>query len=321
MKSLTSNYLYQSLNESLNDCPSLLMIYQLNKSVFDRLFKATLKKGFTFTKLKENDIVKLTPAEAFKYGGKEGDKYIKLWLTSKKEVGIVTWANTMIDDNFNWNAKARGPDKRNNSKLIGIPTMCQGYLKKTDYLFSTFTRCYMIPFEKLGNYKSFKAKEQQKTKNSLSGVTIQHISPAEEEKMYADAAKATQEHNAKAPASIKLRDSNLINELIQAGKKLIGFDFNTVHWGHGLGTPMIEADRLPISIETTCYVTSDAEEVVNKLYPTIKKLGKKFGFNYIERNPAREGVIGYKCVWITFKKELTDRDIKYNGWRYKIDKL
>ena len=90
MKELSSNYLYQSLNESLNDCPSLLMIYQSNKSVFDRLFKATLKKGFTFTKLKENDIVKLTPAEAFKYGGKEGDKYIKLWLTSKKEVGIIT---------------------------------------------------------------------------------------------------------------------------------------------------------------------------------------------------------------------------------------
>ena len=178
----------------------------------------------------------------------------------------------------------------------------------------------MIPFEKLGNYKSFKAKEQQKTKDSLSGVTI-HISPAQEEKMYADAAKETKEHNAKAPASIKLRDSKLINELIQAGKKLIGFDFNTVGWGHGLVTPKIEADRLPISIETTCYVASDAEEVVNNLYPTIKKLGKKFGFNYIKREPAREAVSGYKCIWITFKTELTDRDTKYDGWRYKIDKL
>ena len=178
MKALTPNYLYQSLNESLNDCPSLLMIYQLNKSVFDRLFKATLKKGFTFTKLKENDIVKLTPAEAFKYGGKEGDKYIKLWLTSKKEVGIVTWANTMIDDNFNWNAKARGPDKRNNSKLIGIPTMCQGYLKKTDYLFSTFTRCYMIPFEKLGKYSAFKAKEEAKAKATSTSNSVQTVSTA-----------------------------------------------------------------------------------------------------------------------------------------------
>ena len=176
MKSLTSNYLYQSLNESLNDCPSLLMIYQSNKSVFDRLFKATLKKGFTFTKLKENDIVKLTPAEAFKYGGKEGDKYIKLWLTSKKEVGIVTWANTMIDDNFNWNAKARGSDKRDNSKLIGIPTMCQGYLKKTDYLFSTFTRCYMIPFEKLGKYSAFKAKEEAKAKATISTTSSTNAS-------------------------------------------------------------------------------------------------------------------------------------------------
>lgn len=184
MKALTPNYLYQSLNESLNDCPSLLMIYQSNKSVFDRLFKATLKKGFTFTKLKENDIVKLTPAEAFKYGGKEGDKYIKLWLTSKKEVGIVTWANTMIDDNFNWNAKARGADKRDNSKLIGIPTMCQGYLKKTDYLFSTFTRCYMIPFEKLGKYSAFKAKEEAKAKattsaTSSTGTTGSVLSPSQ----------------------------------------------------------------------------------------------------------------------------------------------
>ena len=176
MKALAPNYLYQSLNESLNDCPSLLMIYQSNKSVFDRLFKATLKKGFTFTKLKENDIVKLTPTEAFKYGGKEGDKYIKLWLTSKKEVGIVTWANTMIDDNFNWNAKARGADKRDNSKLIGIPTMCQGYLKKTDYLFSTFTRCYMIPFEKLGKYSAFKAKEEAKAKATISTTSSTNAS-------------------------------------------------------------------------------------------------------------------------------------------------
>ena len=129
MKALTSNYLFHSLNENLNECPSLLLIYLQNKSVFDRLFKATLKKGFTFNKLKEADIVKLTPAEAFKYGGKEGDKYIKLWITSKKEVGIVTWANTMIDDNFNWNAKAKGSDKRDNSKLIGIPTFCVKFLR------------------------------------------------------------------------------------------------------------------------------------------------------------------------------------------------
>lgn len=310
MKSLFS----YSLNENLNDCPSLLLIYLQNKPVFDRLFKATLKKGFAFNKLKETDILKLTPAEAFKYGGKEGDKYIKLWLTSKKEVGIVTWANTMIDDNFNWNAKAKGSDKRDNSKLIGIPTMCQGYLKKTDYLFSAFAKCYMIPFEKLGNYKPFKAKEQQKAKDTLSGVTM-HISPAQEEEMYANAERGAQEHNAKAPAEIKARDSKLINELIQAGKK---FDkFKTVYWGHGLGTPRIEATRLPVSIETRCYVPADAEEVVNNLYPTIKKLAKKFGFKYINREKADGSAGDYNHIWLTFKTELTDGDRKY----YKFEKI
>lgn len=309
MKSLFS----YSLNEKLYDCPSLLLIYQSNKLVFDRLFKATIKKGFTFNNLKEADIIKLTPSEAFKYGGKEGDKYIKLWLTAKKEVGIVTWSNTMIDDNFNWNAKAKGSDKRDNSKLIGIPTMCQGYLKKTDYLFSAFTRCYMIPFEKLGKYSAFKAKEQQKA-NTWSGVTIP-ISSGEEEEMYAKAERGAREHNANAPEAIKLRDSNLINEIIKAGKKID--KFYTVYWGHGLGTPRIKADKLDVSIETRCYVPADAEEVVNNLYPTIKKLAKKFGFKYINREEAGGSTAEYKHVWLTFKTELKDIDLKY----YKFEKL
>lgn len=146
------------LLESLQDCPSLMDIYKNNKSVFDRLFKATVKKGFSFKPLKENDIMELTPKGAFKFGGTEGDKYIKLWITKDDQVGMVTWANTMIDDNFNWNAKARkAVEKRNNANLIGIDKYTKAYLKSNDAI-NLFAKVYMIPFDRLGNYKSFKDK-------------------------------------------------------------------------------------------------------------------------------------------------------------------
>ena len=147
-----------ALNEALQDCPSLFDIYKMDKSVFDRLFKATLKKGFTFKQLKERDIIELTPTEAFKYGGSEGDKYIKLWITVDDIVGMVTWANTMIDDNFNWNVKSRkASEKRDNNKLIGIERFTKAYLKSNDAI-NMFAKVYMIPFDKLGNYKAFKEK-------------------------------------------------------------------------------------------------------------------------------------------------------------------
>lgn len=94
-----------------------------------------MKKGFTFKQLKEKDILELTPKGAFKFGGAEGDKYIKLWVTADDMVGMVTWANTMIDENFNWNAKSRKADeKRDNNKLIGMERFTKAYLKSNDVL-------------------------------------------------------------------------------------------------------------------------------------------------------------------------------------------
>ena len=102
--------------------------------------------------------MELTPTEAFKYGGSEGDKYIKLWITVDDTVGMVTWANTMIDDNFNWNAKSRkAAEKRDNNKLIGIERFTKAYLKSNDAI-NMFAKVYMVPFDKLGNYKAFKEK-------------------------------------------------------------------------------------------------------------------------------------------------------------------
>lgn len=108
---------------------------QINRSLI-AFFKATLKKGFTFKQLKENDILTLVPKGAFQFGGTEGDKYIKLWVTADNMVGMVTWANTMIDDNFNWNAKSRkAAEKRDNNKLIGIERFTKAYLKSNDAIF------------------------------------------------------------------------------------------------------------------------------------------------------------------------------------------
>lgn len=64
----------------------------------------------------------------------------------------------MIDDNFNWNAKShKASEKRDNNKLIGIERFTKAYLKSNDAI-NMFAKVYMIPFDKLGNYKSFKEK-------------------------------------------------------------------------------------------------------------------------------------------------------------------
>lgn len=163
-----------NLNENFVECDLLNQLYKSgNKQVFDKLFKATLLKGFTFKTLKNEDVKIISAKEAFKYGGTEGDKYLKIWLAKDfKTVAFCTWANTMIDDKFRWNAKARNSsDKRDNSAIIGINPYVTEYLKTNDAI-NQLGGCIMIPFEKLGKYAAFKKKEQEKYKKEQKSEPI-----------------------------------------------------------------------------------------------------------------------------------------------------
>lgn len=139
-----------------------------NSLIMNALFKATAIHGFSFKGLKDSDIQELKPKEAFKFGGDEGDKYLKIWMANETAIAFCTWANTMIDTKFNWNSKAKGADKRIDANIIGEGGRVSAYLKSNSAINDLYS-CYMIPFAKLGNYAAFKAKalEQLKAKSEF----------------------------------------------------------------------------------------------------------------------------------------------------------
>lgn len=139
-----------------------------NSLIMNALFKATAIHGFSFKGLKDSDIQELKPKEAFKFGGDEGDKYLKIWMANETAIAFCTWANTMIDTKFNWNSKAKGADKRIDANIIGEGGCVRAYLKSNSAINDLYS-CYMIPFAKLGNYAAFKAKalEQLKAKSEF----------------------------------------------------------------------------------------------------------------------------------------------------------
>lgn len=129
-------------------------LYEHDKPLMDRLFKATLKHGYSFDGLVDSDIRILKPGQAFKYAGDEGDKYLKIWMSRKNRIAFCTWANTMIDDNFNWNRKAKGSAKRVNDNIIGDPFYFYAYLRNENAINEyDMSVCYMIPFAKLKKIK------------------------------------------------------------------------------------------------------------------------------------------------------------------------
>lgn len=139
-----------------------------NSLIMNALFKATAIHGFSFKGLKDSDIQELKPKEAFKFGGDEGDKYLKIWMANETAIAFCTWANMMIDTKFNWNSKAKGVDKRIDANIIGEGGRVRAYLKSNSAINDLYS-CYMIPFAKLGNYAAFKAKalEQLKAKSEF----------------------------------------------------------------------------------------------------------------------------------------------------------
>ena len=126
----------------------LEFIKDFNPGVYNNIIMAFKVKKLDFTKVDTSKIQKLDSKTAFKYGGTEGDKYFKIWMFGDA-VGFCTWANTMIDNRFNWNHKGKGAEKRIYANIIGTQPHIDGYFKSNSYL-NKVTAVYMIPFTAFG---------------------------------------------------------------------------------------------------------------------------------------------------------------------------
>lgn len=100
-----------------------------NEVLFDKIVNALRKgKQVNFTDINQSDIIILSPQKAFEYAGEEGDKYFKVWMVGSK-IAWCTWANSMVDSDFRWNAKARNESKRDNKDILGNEPYVSAYLK------------------------------------------------------------------------------------------------------------------------------------------------------------------------------------------------
>lgn len=128
-----------------------------------------LYKGVDLESISQSDIMVLTPKEAFTYAGEEGDKYFKIWMVADK-IAWCTWANTMIDSQFRWNAKAKSASKRDNNDLLGNEPYVSLYLKSN----TAIDQCsivYMFPFEAFAKKHDKRSSEKitSKPQKTLGG--------------------------------------------------------------------------------------------------------------------------------------------------------
>lgn len=151
----------------------LTFLQECDDKLFDKIVKtfASYKK-LDFMSISQNDIMMLSPKKAFEYSGDEGDKYFKIWLSGSK-IAFVTWANTMIDSQFRWNAKARNNDKRDNGDILGNEPYITAYLKSNSAI-EQCTVVYMFPFEKFAGIheKVNKQEESDKPKRKASQKSV-----------------------------------------------------------------------------------------------------------------------------------------------------
>ena len=127
---------------------ALEQVLDQNPQILSDIKAAFKFKGLNFDSFNKSKLMVLTPAEAFKYGGAEGDKYFKIWVADGR-IGFVTWANTMIDTKFRWNAKGKGADKRDQANIIGTKADIDGFYKSNNYIKKMET-VFMMPFEAFG---------------------------------------------------------------------------------------------------------------------------------------------------------------------------
>lgn len=151
----------------------LTFLRECDDKLFDKIVKTfAFYKKLDFMSISQNDIIMLGPQKAFEYSGDEGDKYFKIWLSGSK-IMFVTWANTMIDSQFRWNAKARNNDKRDNRDILGNEPYVTAYLKSNSAI-EQCTMVYMFPFEKFVGIheKVNKQEESYKPKRKSSQKSV-----------------------------------------------------------------------------------------------------------------------------------------------------
>lgn len=190
-----------------------------NEVLFDKIVNALRKgKQVNFTDINQSDIIILSPQKAFEYAGEEGDKYFKVWMVGSK-IAWCTWANSMVDSDFRWNAKARNESKRDNKDILGNEPYVSAYLKSN----SAIEQCsvvYMFPFEAFSKKKvevMKKAEESKKydkkvdeilDKLSVYTMFIEDTKPSDKQKLRRDRAvfdtylmrlKSLDEHNKMIP--------------------------------------------------------------------------------------------------------------------------
>ena len=143
-----------------------------NEVLFDKIVNALRKgKQVNFTDINQSDIIILSPQKAFEYAGEEGDKYFKVWMVGSK-IAWCTWANSMIDSDFRWNAKARNESKRDNKDILGNEPYVSAYLKSN----SAIEQCsvvYMFPFEAFSKKKVEVVKKVEEKKDESKSVNGQ----------------------------------------------------------------------------------------------------------------------------------------------------
>ena len=197
----------------------LAFLQDSNPSIYQSIVKAFKAKGLNFNSMDASKIQKLTPSEAFKYGGTEGDKYFKIWLIDDAVVAFCTWANTMIDSRFKWNHKGKGEDKRNYSDIIGTKECIDGYYKSNSYI-NKCNLVYMIPFTAFGS-AGVEVVEDERSKflNSLDSLSektfvFDKIAILDEAKKYLE--KCREDFN-RALQKITVPDADILASVGRAG--------------------------------------------------------------------------------------------------------
>lgn len=127
---------------------------------FKRACQALLYKGYDVSRIPSSAIVKMAPMEAFKLKGKKGDAYFKFWFAKGGKFAFCTWANTMIDDYFNWEK-----DKRRN--IIGNAPYKYRYEGSNDEI-GNMEWCYLIKYEDMPTVKDLQTARKESRKNATA---------------------------------------------------------------------------------------------------------------------------------------------------------
>jgi hypothetical protein len=153
-----------------------------NEALFDKIVNALRKgKQVNFTDINQSDIIILSPQKAFEYAGEEGDKYFKVWMVGST-IAWCTWANSMVDSDFRWNAKARNENKRDNKDILGNEPYISAYLKSN----SAIEQCsvvYMFPFEAFSKKKVEVVKKVEEKESKTEKVVKKTTSEPNSEKV------------------------------------------------------------------------------------------------------------------------------------------